>query len=150
MGCVCMACVWRVYGVCMEYVRCQASQCAGTCCPPLGTSFSSWFFMFSPGFELIFHSFSALELVLSSFSKVAQRRDVGFHHCYVDLTSPKTYFGALNELAIALDGTNRRYRKGIPVEYMQEKIVNAMSGYKGFVVILIDEADNVRPTLSRQ
>jgi cell division control protein 6 len=61
------------------------------------------------------------------------------------LTSPKTYFGALNELAIALDGANRRYRKGIPVEYMQEKIVTAMSGYKGFVVILIDEADNVRP-----
>jgi len=51
--------------------------------------------------------------VLSTFKKVAKRRGVTFDYRYIDLTSPKTHFGALNEVAIALDGSNRKYRKGI-------------------------------------
>jgi cell division control protein 6 len=61
--------------------------------------------------------------VLSSFQQVAGKHGVGFRYAYIDLSSPKTFFGALNELAIALDGSNRRYRKGIPIEYMQARIV---------------------------
>lgn len=52
--------------------------------------------------------------VLSSFEKVAAGRGIPFRYAYVDLTSPKTYFGALNELALALDSTDRRYRKASP------------------------------------
>jgi cell division control protein 6 len=76
---------------------------------------------------------------------VAQRHGITFHYRYIDLTSPKTYFGALNEVAIALDNSNRKYRKGIPIEYMQTNIKNAISGYSGFFVLLVDEADNIRP-----
>jgi len=83
--------------------------------------------------------------VLSTFGKVAERRGISFHYRYIDLTSPKTYFGALNEVAIALDSLNRKYRKGIPVEFMQSKITNALAGYNGFLCLLIDEADNIRP-----
>jgi cell division control protein 6 len=83
--------------------------------------------------------------VLSTFEKVAERRSISFTYKYVDLTSPKTYFGALNEVAIALDGSNRKYRKGIPVQYMQETITKAISGYRGFLSLLIDEADNILP-----
>jgi len=83
--------------------------------------------------------------VLSTFRKVAKRHGISLHHRYIDLTSPKTYFGALNEVAIALDSTNRKYRKGIPIEYMQAKITKALVGYKGFLALLIDEADNIRP-----
>ena len=83
--------------------------------------------------------------VLSTFGKVAERRGISFHYRYIDLTSPKTYFGALNEVAIALDSLNRKYRKGIPVEFMQSKITNALAGYNGFLCLLIDEADNIHP-----
>ena len=83
--------------------------------------------------------------VLSTFKKVAKQHGINFDYRYIDLTSPKTYFGALNEVAIALDGTNRKYRKGIPIEFMQGKIASAIAGYNGFLTLLIDEADNIRP-----
>ena len=83
--------------------------------------------------------------VLSTFCKVAARHSVKFRYAYIDLTSPKTYFAALNEVAIALDGSNRKYRKGIPIQYMQELIIEALSDYDGFFCLLIDEADNIHP-----
>jgi len=83
--------------------------------------------------------------VLSTFGNVAKRRGISFQYRYIDLTSPKTYFGALNEVAIALDSSNRKYRKGIPIEYMQGKIRSALTSYKGFLCLLIDEADNILP-----
>jgi archaeal cell division control protein 6 len=83
--------------------------------------------------------------VLSSFVKVADRHGINFDYRYIDLTSPKTYFGALNAVAIALDNSNRKYRKGIPIEYMQTKINQAIARFSGFLCLLIDEADNIRP-----
>jgi cell division control protein 6 len=83
--------------------------------------------------------------VLSTFSKVAERRNIRFRYRYIDLTSPKTYFAALNEVAIALNSANRKYRKGIPIEYMQNKITGTLTGYDGFLILLIDEVDNILP-----
>jgi cell division control protein 6 len=83
--------------------------------------------------------------VLSTFQNVAARRSVRFRYAYIDLTSPKTYFAALNEVAIALDSSNKKYRKGIPIQYMQERIIEALAGYDGFLCLLIDEADNIIP-----
>ncbi len=83
--------------------------------------------------------------LLSSLEKVCERRGVPFNYFYVDFTSPRTYFGALNEVALALDSGGRRYRKGIPIEYMQASIIEGMDRYRGTVCLLIDEADNVRP-----
>jgi cell division control protein 6 len=76
---------------------------------------------------------------------VADRHGINFDYRYIDLTSPKTYFGALNAVAIALDSSNRKYRKGIPIEYMQTKINHAIARFSGFLCLLIDEADNIRP-----
>ena len=83
--------------------------------------------------------------VLSTFEKVAEKHKIKLRYRYIDLTSPKTYFGALNEVAIALDTTNRKYRKGIPIEYMQASIAKALTHYSGYLTLLIDEADNIRP-----
>ena len=83
--------------------------------------------------------------VLSTFMKVAERREIGFRYHYVDLSSPKTFFGALNEVAVALDSSNRKYRKGIPIDHMQSRIIEAIGSYDGFLCLLIDEADNLRP-----
>ena len=80
---------------------------------------------------------------LSTLESMCEDKSVPFRYFYVDLTTPRTCFGAFNELAIALDGSTRRYRKGIALEHMQEKIIAALSTFEGFCCILIDEADNV-------
>ena len=83
--------------------------------------------------------------VLSTFCTFTQKRNINFNYYYIDLTSPKSFFAALNEMAISLECTNRKYRKGIPIEYMQEKIISAISKMKGYLCFLIDEADNIKP-----
>ncbi len=83
--------------------------------------------------------------VLSTFCGFAQNHNIIFDYHYIDLTSPKSFFAALNEMAISLDCTHRRYRKGIPVEFMQEKIIDAIADKKGYLCFLIDEADNIKP-----
>jgi archaeal cell division control protein 6 len=80
---------------------------------------------------------------LSSLYDMCASRGVPFRYCYVDLTTPRSCFGAFNELAIALDGAVRRYRKGVALEQMQEMIVVGLARSTGFVCILIDEADNI-------
>jgi len=83
--------------------------------------------------------------VLSTFQQYCQTQSVEFQYKYVDLTSPRSSFGALNELAIALNDSIRIYRKGIPVNQMQERIIQEMNRFKGFLCLLIDEADNIKP-----
>jgi len=80
---------------------------------------------------------------LSTVGSLCAEKGVPFGYFYVDLTTPHTCFGALNELAIALDGSVRRYRKGIALEHMEETVIAALSEMEGFVCVLIDEADNV-------
>jgi archaeal cell division control protein 6 len=80
---------------------------------------------------------------LSALAAMADKQNVAFHYFYLDLTTPRTCFGALNELAIALDGSVRRYQKGIPLEQMQEAVVHSLRRLQGFVCILVDEADNI-------
>jgi cell division control protein 6 len=82
---------------------------------------------------------------LSIFQQVCRDRDKEFRYAYIDLTSPKTYFAALNEVARALDDSLRRYKKGIPVTLMQDRIIECLNGYKGYLCLLIDEADNIKP-----
>ena len=83
--------------------------------------------------------------ILSTFQRVAEKKGIKFRYSYIDLTSPKTFFGALNEVAIGLDSSNRKYRKGIPIDHMQSRIVEGIGSFDGFLCLLIDEADNLRP-----
>jgi cell division control protein 6 len=83
--------------------------------------------------------------VLSTFQRVAEKKGIKFHYSYIDLTSPKTFFGALNEVAIALNSSNRKYRKGIAIDHMQARIVEGIGSFDGSLCLLIDEADNLRP-----
>jgi cell division control protein 6 len=87
----------------------------------------------------------SLMRVLSSFSNIAKQRQVRFRYAYIDLTTPKTSFGAFNEVAMALDESIKRYRKGMPTEYMQARIVETLQDFQGFLCLLIDEIDNIKP-----
>ncbi len=86
---------------------------------------------------------------LSTLKSMATVRHIPFHYYYVDLTTPKTCFGAFNELAIALDGSMRRYRKGIALEQMEEAIIRKLQEITGTVCILVDEADNISANADR-
>jgi archaeal cell division control protein 6 len=80
---------------------------------------------------------------LSALAGLCREKGVTFHYYYVDLTTPRTCFGVLNELAIALNPRVRRYKKGMANEHMQEQIITAMNGLSGFACVLVDEADNI-------
>ncbi|MCL4219717.1 MAG: AAA family ATPase [Candidatus Hydrogenedentes bacterium] len=80
---------------------------------------------------------------LSTLTTMCEKKEMPFSYFYLDLTTPKTCFGALNELAIAVDGSVRRYRKGIALEHIQETIITALGRMNGFACVLIDEVDNV-------
>ena len=80
---------------------------------------------------------------LATLSDMCEETGVNFRFVYVDLTTPHTCFGAFNELALALDGTHRRYRKGIAMDYMQTAIINSLSQRQEMVCILVDEVDNI-------
>ena len=83
--------------------------------------------------------------VLSTFQEYCRTQSIGFQYRYVDLTSPRSSFGALNELARALNESIRTYRKGIPIDQMQERIIEELNRFQGFLCLLIDEADNIKP-----
>ncbi len=80
---------------------------------------------------------------LNTLREICAQQSSPFRYCYVDLTTPRSCFGAFNELAIALDGSTRRYRKGIALEQMQEIIITNLLRMSGVVCVLIDEADNI-------
>ncbi|MCC6694895.1 MAG: hypothetical protein IT365_04600 [Candidatus Hydrogenedentes bacterium] len=80
---------------------------------------------------------------LSAMQGVCAQKDISFQYFYVDLTTPHTCFGAFNELAIAMDGSVRRYRKGVALTEMQECIIAALNALNGVVCMLIDEPDTI-------
>jgi len=80
---------------------------------------------------------------LAALSDMCASKKISFRYCYVDLTTPRTCFGALNELAIALDSRTRRYRKGIALQHIQESVIEALAERDGLVGIVIDEVDNI-------
>ena len=81
--------------------------------------------------------------VLESLKRLCHNEGTPFHYCYIDLTTPKTCFGALNEIAISLNDAVKRYKKGMAKDQMRESIVNSLNRLNGFVCLLLDEADNV-------
>ena len=80
---------------------------------------------------------------LSTLAGMCSKKGIPFNYFYVDLTTPRTCFGALNELAMALDGSTRRYRKGIALEHMQETIISTLCQIRGDISIVVDEVDNI-------
>ena len=118
----------------------QLSRLAGLLSPVLGASLPLNLLVFGPSGTG--KSVTCLHF-LSTLAGMCAEKGVSFQYCYVDLTTPKTCFGALNELAIALDGSVRRYRKGIALEHIEETIIATLSRRSGFVCVLVDEVDNV-------
>jgi cell division control protein 6 len=80
---------------------------------------------------------------LNLLSEMARAADVVFRHEHLDLSTPRPCFRALNDLACTL-GASRRYKKGISLEELMLRIEAQLADCSGYLVLFIDEVDNVR------
>ena len=62
---------------------------------------------------------------------------------HLDICCPAPCFRALNTLACLL-GASKHYRKGISLEELMGRIETSLQASKGYLVVFVDEADNVR------
>jgi len=80
---------------------------------------------------------------LNMFSELCQQQGIVFRHVHLDLSTPRPCFRALNDLACLLNAS-KRYRKGISLEEMIQRIEEALARYQGYFVLFVDECDHVK------
>jgi archaeal cell division control protein 6 len=85
---------------------------------------------------------SALWFV-GQLQELCAERNIPFAQVHLDLCCPAPCFRALNTLACYL-GASKHYRKGISLEELMSSIELKLQPLRGYLVIFVDEADNVR------
>jgi cell division control protein 6 len=80
---------------------------------------------------------------LRLLTEMCQARKIPIRHVHLDLSNPRPCFRALNDLACLLNAS-KRYERGISLEEMMFHIEKKLSHYHGYLVLFIDEVDNVR------
>ena len=83
-----------------------------------------------------------LTYFLNLLAEMAEAKNVSLRSIHLDLSNPRPCFRALNDLACLLDAS-KRYEKGISLEEMMFSIERKLSDYHGYLVLFIDEVDNV-------
>lgn len=84
-----------------------------------------------------------LSYFLNLLAELARARSVPVRHEHLDLSTPRPCFRALNDLA-CLFNASKRYKKGISLEELMLRIEAELSAYRGYLILFIDEIDNVR------
>ncbi len=84
-----------------------------------------------------------LSYFLNLLSEMCLARKIPIRYEHLDLSNPRPCFRALNDLACLLNAS-KRYQKGISLEEMMTRIEAKLSDYKGYLILFIDEVDNVR------
>ena len=80
---------------------------------------------------------------LNLLAEMARIKNIRVRHEHLDLSTPRPCFRALNDLACLLNAS-KRYKKGISLEELMLRIEAALAAYKGYLILFIDEVDNVR------
>ena len=80
---------------------------------------------------------------LGLIAKMCKAQGIEMMHVHLDLATPRPCFRALNDLACLLNAS-KRYRKGISLEEIMLRMEAKLASFKGYVVLFIDEADNIR------
>jgi cell division control protein 6 len=70
-------------------------------------------------------------------------KNISMRYEHLDLSNPRPCFRALNDLACLLNAS-KRYQKGISLEEMMIRIETKLASYHGYLILFIDEVDNVR------
>lgn len=80
---------------------------------------------------------------LGLLSELCRRRKIAMRHVLLDLATPRPCFRALNDLACLLNAS-KRYKKGISLEELMLRIEASLEHYRGYLIVFVDEVDNVR------
>lgn len=81
--------------------------------------------------------------LLQEFERLCAEKGIPFQQYHLDLCCPAPCFRALNTLA-CLMGASKYYKRGISLEELMTAIERCLHTASGYVVIFIDEADNIR------
>ena len=84
-----------------------------------------------------------LTYFLNLLTEMCRDKKIPIRSVHLDLSNPRPCFRALNDLACLLNAS-KRYEKGISLEEMMFCIEKKLSDYHGYLVLFIDEVDNVR------
>jgi len=80
---------------------------------------------------------------LNVLLQISAEQDIEVRYVHLDLSTPVPCFRALNDLACLLNAM-RRYQRGISLDEMMIAIEDELADYRGYLVLFIDEVDNVR------
>lgn len=80
---------------------------------------------------------------LNLLAEMCRKKKVSMRYEHLDLSTPRPCFRALNDLACLLNAS-KHYRKGISLEELMLRIEARLADYKGYLVLFIDEVDNIR------
>jgi len=80
---------------------------------------------------------------LKLLTEMCRTSKIPIRHIHLDLSNPRPCFRALNDLACLLNAS-KRYEKGISLEEMMFHIEKKLARYHGYLILFIDEIDNVR------
>ena len=84
-----------------------------------------------------------LSYFLNFLTEMCQTKNIPIRHEHLDLATPCPCFRALNDLA-CLFNASKRYKKGISLEELMLRIEAKLAKYQGYLIIFVDEVDNVR------
>lgn len=84
-----------------------------------------------------------LSYFLNLLAELAKNKGVHIWHEHLDLSTPQPCFRALNNLA-CLFKASKRHKKGISLEELMVNIETRLADLSGYLVIFVDEVDNVR------
>ena len=84
-----------------------------------------------------------LSYFLNLLGEMCLEKDVPLRYEHLDLSTPRPCFRALNDLACLLNAS-KRYKKGISLEELMNRIETVLAEYQGYLILFIDEVDNVR------
>ena len=84
-----------------------------------------------------------LSYFLNLLSEMCLARNISLRYEHLDLSNPRPCFRALNDLACLLNAS-KRYQKGISLEEMMTRIETKLAKYRGYLILFVDEVDNVR------
>ena len=80
---------------------------------------------------------------MAQVEKLCNERGIPFKQVHLDLCCPVPCFRALNTLACIMDAS-KVYKRGVSLEELMVRIEQKLATLKGYLVIFVDEADNVR------
>ncbi len=75
--------------------------------------------------------------------QMCREKKVALRCEHLDFSTPRPCFRALNDLA-CLVNASKRYTKGISLEELMLRIESALEDYEGYLIIFVDEVDNIR------